>query len=157
VPDRLPSDHPTIDTVRATLARWGRTRSRLSLPEDEDFSDGTVRLVVDGDTRHATVEFGTQGPEIKGAYDNPRLAREHGGEDRLENWRRSSEIDYGRSVAVDIVEPGFLYGVREPGERAVYEAVEAPDSGLAAIARDLGGDDHGDGDTDDGGNSNDDR
>ncbi len=97
-----------------------------------------MRLVLDGDTYHASIENG-DGPEINGAYDNARLARERTGEDRLEEWRRSTEIDYGRSVLVDVVESGFLYGVREPGERVVYEAVESPDDSLAAIARDLDG------------------
>jgi hypothetical protein len=100
-----------------------------------------VRLVLAGATHHATFESGRDGDrEITGAYDNARLARDRDGTDRLDEWRRSSGIELGRSVAIDVVEPGFLYGVREPGERAVYEATEPPDEGLAAIARDLGGD-----------------
>jgi hypothetical protein len=139
VPERIPSDHSTVETVRVTLSRYGRTRSRLPLPDDDRFPLTTVRLVLDGDTSHARIETGKDGPEITGVYDNARLARERTGEDRLEEWRTESNIDYGRSVLVDIVESGFLYGVREPGERAVYEAVESPDEGLAAIARDLDG------------------
>lgn len=136
--DRLPSDHPSVETVRATLARRGRTRSRLELPADDRFPLTTVRLVLDGDTYHGRIERSREeGVEITGAYDNPRLARERDGEDRLEAWRAESKIDYGRSVLVDAVESGFLYGVREPGERVVYDAVESPDEGLAAIARDL--------------------
>ena len=139
--DRLPSDHPSIETVRATLARRGRTRSRLELPADDRFPLTTVRLALDGDVSHARIErTRTLDVAIDGAYDNARLARERDGEDRLEAWRRNSEIDYGRSVLVDVVEAGFLYGVREPGERVVYDAVESPDEGLANIARDLGAD-----------------
>lgn len=136
MPERIPHDHPTVETVRVTLSRYGRTRSRLSLPDDDRFPQTTTRLVLDNETYHTRIESG-DGPEIKGAYDNARLAREHTGKDRLEGWRQSAEIDYGRSVLVDVIEPGFLYGVREPGERAVYEAVESPDDSLAAIARDL--------------------
>lgn len=136
--DRLPSDHPSVETVRATLARRGRTRSRLALPADDRFPPTTVRLVLDGDTCHGRIERSREeGVEINGAYGNARLARERDGEDRLEAWRRSAGIDYGRSVLVDVVEAGFLYGVREPGERVVYDAVESPDEGLATIARDL--------------------
>ena len=136
--DRLPSDHPSVETVRATLARRGRTRSRLELPADDRFPLTTIRLALDGDVFHTCIErTRTSGVAIDGAYDNARLARERDGEDRLEAWRRSSGIDYGRSVLVDVVEAGFLYGVREPGERVVYDAVESPDEGLAAIARDL--------------------
>jgi hypothetical protein len=138
VTDRLPSDHPSVETVRATLARRGRTRSRLALPADDRFPRTSTRLVLDGDTYHTHIESSREaGVEINGAYDNTRLARERAGEDRLEAWRAASNIDYGRSVLVDVVEAGFLYGVREPGERVVYDAVESPDEGLAAIARDL--------------------
>jgi hypothetical protein len=140
VPERLPSDHPTVETVRATLDRRGRTRSRLSLSDGDLFPLDTIRLVLDGNTYHARIETNREGaPVINGVYDNARLARERSGEDRLEEWRTESDIDYGRSVLVDVVEPGFLYGVREPGERAVYDAIESPDEGLAAIARDLDG------------------
>jgi hypothetical protein len=135
VTDRLPSDHPSVETVRATLARRGRTRSRLALPADDRFPLTPTRLVLDGDTYHGRIESGEDGVEINGAYDNARLARERDGEDRLEAWRRNAEIDHGRSVLVDVVEAGFLYGVREPGERVVYDAVESPDEGLAAIVR----------------------
>ncbi|HET7324449.1 MAG TPA: hypothetical protein VFJ06_08965 [Halococcus sp.] len=137
--ERVSSDHPTVETVRVTLSRYGRTRSRLSLPNDDRFPCTPVRLVLDGDTYHAEIEAGRDGPEITGAYDNARLARERTGDDRLEGWRAESNIDYGRSVLLDIVESGFLYGVREPGERAVYDAIESPDESLAAIARDLDG------------------
>ncbi len=135
--DRLPSDHPSVETVRATLARRGRTRSRLELPADDRFPLETVRLVLDGVVSHTSIESSEDGVEINGAYDNVRLARERDGEDRLEAWRARSKIDYGRSVLVDVVEAGFLYGVREPGERVVYDAIESPDEGLTAIARDL--------------------
>ena len=140
MPERLPSDHPSVETVEVTLDSWGRTRSRLSVPADDRFPAGAVRLVIDGDTRHATIEQAGDGQrEVKGAYDNARLAREHGGEDRLEGWRRAVGLDHGRRVALDIVESGFLYGIRKPGERAVYEAVESPNESLASIARDLDG------------------
>ena len=140
MPERLPSDHPSVETVEATLDRWGRTRSRLSLPADDRFPAGSVRLVIDDVTRHATIETTDDGGrEVKGAYDNARLAREHDGEDRLEAWRRAVGLDHGRRIAVDIVESGFLYGIRKPGERAVYEAVESPNDSLASIARDLDG------------------
>ncbi|WP_049902194.1 DUF7112 family protein [Halococcus agarilyticus] len=143
MPERVPHDHPSVETVRATLARRGRSsRPRLALPDDADrFPTGTTRLVLGGETHHARIESGLDGDrEITGAYDNARLARDRDGTDRLDEWRSSAGIDLGRSVVVDVVEPGFLYGVREPGERAVYEATEPPDEGLAAIARDLDGD-----------------
>lgn len=140
MPERVPSDHPSVETARATLERRGRTRTRLVLPADDRFPAGVVRLALDGQTYHAEIESGFDADrKIDGAYDNARLARERTGEDRLEAWRSSAKIEYGRSVLVDVVEPEFLYGVREPGERAVYEAIESPNESLAAIARDLDG------------------
>ena len=142
MPERVPSDHPSVETTRATLERRGRTRARLALPDDDRFPPGPVRLVLGGDTYHAEIERDFAGDRrITGAYDNARLAREREGENRLDEWRTGSEIDLGRSVLVDVVEPGFLYGVREPGERVVYEALESPSESLASIARSLDGDD----------------
>jgi hypothetical protein len=38
---------------------------------------------------------------------------------------------------VDVVEPGFKYGVRAPGESATYRSTGTPDAGLADIAASL--------------------
>ena len=40
-------------------------------------------------------------------------------------------------MLVDVAEAGFFYGLRAPGEAAVYEVPDRPDDGLAAIAREL--------------------
>lgn len=142
MPDRVPSDHPAVETVRVTLARRGRTGTRLVLPDEERFPAESVRLALDGDVYHARIETGFDGDrEITGAYDNARLAREREGANRLDEWRRSSNLEFGRSVLVDVVEPGYYYGVREPGDRTVYETVDPPDESLAAIARDLDSED----------------
>lgn len=148
---QVPSDHPTMTTIRATLARSGATaRPRVDLPDDEtaggedvdeDFpADEIVRLVLDGTEYHARIEraFGGDGLQIRGAYDTPRLARNPGeGANRLVEWFESSDLEFGRSVLVDVVTAGFKYGLREPGTRAVYSATEAPDESLASIARQL--------------------
>jgi hypothetical protein len=95
-----------------------------------------VRLVLGGRTRFARVHRGLDGGlEIRGAYDNRRLAREADGENRLVEWVEREAVDVGRSVLVDVVETGELYGVRRPGTDAVYELPETTrDDSLAAIA-----------------------
>lgn len=144
--DRVPSDHPSIETHRVPLARRGRLdRPRIdcSAAADSVPVGETVRLVLNGDTYHARVEAAFDDtPEIRGAYDNVRIAREPDAgadTDRLAEWRAAKDVEFGRSVLLDIVEPGFCYGLRVPGERAVYAAVEPPEDGLASIARRLEG------------------
>ena len=95
-----------------------------------------VRLVLGGRTRFARVDRGLDGGlEIRGAYDNRRLAREADGENRLVEWAEREGVDVGRSVLVDVVEAGELYGIRRPGTDAVYDLPETTrDDSLAAIA-----------------------
>lgn len=138
--ERLPSDHPSVTTLRARLARSGGTRRPcLRIPEAADVADGDlIQVVLDGAQYHARVVVDTSGPLIRGAYDNRRLARESGeGENRLLEWADAHDRGPGDAVDLDEVEPGFLYGVRVPGKRTVYEATESPDESLADIARDL--------------------
>jgi hypothetical protein len=140
MPDRVAADNPSVGTVRATLAAAGAIgRPRIALPEDRDEAfpvDDVVRLVLDGRTRFARVDRALDGGlEIRGAYDNRRLAREADGENRLVEWAEREGVDVGRSVLVDVVEAGELYGVRRPGTDAVYELPETNrDDSLAAIA-----------------------
>lgn len=147
MPDRVPSDHPSVDTVEATVERVGRTdRPRISIPDDAADSMGVepgavVRVVLDGSRRFARLQRPVTGDGLvlPGAYETPDAARDPGGNDtagdnRLPAWCEAAGLSPGRSVLVDVVEPGYLYGLRAPGERAVYEATGSPDSGLADIA-----------------------
>jgi hypothetical protein len=142
VTDRIAHDHPTVETVRASVARAGRTdRLKLVLPDRETlFPETVARVVLDDHTRHARIERGLDGErELRAVRDNPRLVREAEGRNRLPAWLEAAGLDAGRSVNVDVVDPGVLYGLRAPGERALYTPVEAPDDSLADIARDLDG------------------
>ena len=140
MPDRVAADNPSVRTVRATLAAAGATgRPRVSVPDDAAKAlpaGDVVRLVLDGRTRFARIDRALDdGFEIRGAYDNRRLAREAGGESRLVEWTEREGIDIGRSVLVDVVEAGELYGVRRPGTNAVYDVPGTTrDDSLAAIA-----------------------
>ncbi|MFC3478926.1 DUF7112 family protein [Halobacterium litoreum] len=137
--DRVTDD--ALDTVVGTLARAGGTRRlELRLPADaaESFPvDEVVRVVLDGTERRARLSStGDDRPVVRGVYDTPRLARNPGdGENRLLAWVDDRDLEAGRSVHVDVVEPEFKYGIRAPGESATYDATGTPDSGLADIAR----------------------
>jgi hypothetical protein len=140
VSDRVASDGEAVTTYRATLTRSGGTRRPcLHLPGDVAIDPGDlVRLVLDGTECHARVESDTRGTVVRGAYDNRRLARTDGeGENRLVAWLRDTGLETGRSVDLDEVTPGYLYGVRVPGDRAVYRVTREPDDSLSAIAERL--------------------
>ncbi|WP_276259318.1 DUF7112 family protein [Haloglomus litoreum] len=140
--ERIAHDNDAVRTVRANLERVGRTdRPRIALPDTERdaFPVGeVVRVSLNGKTRHARVHRGLDdGLEIRACYDNARQARTGDGEDRLPAWVAEHDLEFGRSVLVDVVEEGFFYGVRAPSDETVYEVPDRPDDGLAAIARDL--------------------
>jgi hypothetical protein len=141
--ERLPSDHADVVTHRAHLVRSGGTRRPAlrpaeALPSLAAADGAVVRLVVDGTTRHARVSVDADGPLLRGAYDNRRLARTPGeGEDRLAAWADAVGRGPGDAVDLDEVVAGDLYGVREPGTRAVYEASRGPADSLSSIARSL--------------------
>jgi hypothetical protein len=170
VTDAVPSD--AVPTVRATLARAGRTdRPKVAVPDDhrDRFPTAeTVRLFLDGSQFHARVERALDGGEasaasrassdepsesdgaieLRSVRDNPRLARETEGTDRLREWADDTRLDFGRTVHLDVLDEGFCYGLRAPGETAVYDVPDRPDDGLASIAEDLAagaGGDTGDG------------
>ncbi|WP_158055400.1 DUF7112 family protein [Halorussus halophilus] len=144
--DRISSDNDAVQTVRATLVKSGaldRPKIELPAPDAARFpTDEIVRVVADETEYRARFEAPLTGDtrEIRGFYDSPRLARNPGdGENRLGEWATASNVEFGQSVLVDVVEEGFKYGVREPGQRVIYEATESPDSNLADIANELDG------------------
>ncbi|MFC4990228.1 MULTISPECIES: DUF7112 family protein [Saliphagus] len=140
--DRLASDHPSIETVRATLAETP-TGVRIDVPAEEADRlpvGEVVRVACNGDELFARPDrtLGGDGVRIPGLYDAPGYARDPGGcEDRLAGWVAEGDARPGGSVLLDIVEPDFLYGIRAPGETAYYEAREPPADSLSAIAEDL--------------------
>jgi hypothetical protein len=140
--DSVSSENSAVKTVRAKLTSAGATgRPRIAVPEEvrESFPTGElVRFVLGGKTYHAKIHLALDDTvEIRGAYDNRRLAREGDGENRLVEWTERENLDVGRSVLVDVVVEGELYGARAPGKQAVYQVPDAPDSGLSDIAESL--------------------
>lgn len=132
-----------VTTVTGTLARAGGTRRQeLRLPAEtavEFPADDVVRVVVDGTEHHTELQRNADGePVIRGAYETPSLARDPGGAtDAFAAWVEDRDLEAGRSVHVDVVEPGFKYGIRAPGESATYETHEPPSSSLTDIAKSL--------------------
>ncbi|GAA0528167.1 hypothetical protein SAMN04488066_11347 [Halorubrum aquaticum] len=153
---RVPSDDESVASVRVTLARSGGTRQPcVRLPDDADLegrvesgscaslslADGDlVRVVIDREEYHARVVADATGRLIRGAFDSRRLARTPGeGENRLTEWLAEHDREPGDGVVLDVVVPGDQYGLRIPGERAVYDTRRGPRSSLADIAEDLDG------------------
>jgi len=141
--DRVASDSPAVMSARVDLTTSGATdRPVVRIPPDADVTPPTdvLRLVVADTEYHAPFERHLTGDaiEVAGAYDTPSMARERDGENRLRAWVEAADVRIGGSVLLDEVTPGFKYGLRAPGERAVYEATEAPDDSLSSIAEDLG-------------------
>lgn len=141
MPDRVAHDHPTIETLDAKLGRYGGTRRpEIRLPETDAVSVGDViRIVLDGSEYRTQIERQSDGsPVINGAYETPRLARNPGSAaDALQPWVADRDLDFGRTVHVDVVDPDHKIGLRAPGEAATYETTATPDDSLAAIARDI--------------------
>jgi hypothetical protein len=135
--------HESVRTVSGTLARAGGTRRpEVRVPESDaaDFPDGeVVRLVVDGTEYRCQLATRTDGtPVLRGAYESPSEARSPDqATNHLVEWVATSDLEAGRTVHVDIVESGFKYGLRAPGEAATYHATEPPTSSLADIASSL--------------------
>lgn len=141
--DRIASDHPTIETVRATVIRRGGTR-RLALELPDSIGDLVAadigRLVIDGTEYHAPISPAAgDGLAVMGAYCNARKARERTGPNALDRWLRRHDRSPGRTVAFDVVVPSFRYGIRLPNEDAVYDTSEPPNRGLRDIAKRLDG------------------
>ncbi len=143
--ERVSSDHETIDTYDATVVAHGtRRRPALSIPAAADVPVGEVlRVVVTGESQTFFVQAEAfaddEGPRVTGLYATPEAARSRRGEDWLRPWLEAVDLAVGRTVHFDVIEPGYKYGLRAPGERALYDAPDGPDESLAAIARDLGG------------------
>ncbi len=139
--ERLPSDHDAVESHRTHLESVGRTsRRRVPLPSALDVTaDDVLRLSLAGEDTHAAVtETLDGGLAITGAFANARLARSADeGDDQLDAWLDEQGLGPGDPVFVDVVTPGYAFGLRRPGDRVVYTAREPPADSLADIARDL--------------------
>lgn len=144
--DRIPSDHDSVDVIRATLARHGGQRVRVEVPQyhADRFPRGDVfRVVVGGSRRYARIEPHLTADTllITGAYDGPITTRDRSeAPDRLTEWVNATGLGPGDPVLIDVVTEDYLYGIRHPGDRVFYDDPEPPDDDLVAIARKLASD-----------------
>ena len=153
---RVPSDDESVASVRATLARSGGTRRLcVRLPDDDEIdsrldsgtcsslgvsSGDLVRATIDRVTYHVRVEADSRGRLLRGAFENRRLARTPGeGENRLVEWIDANGGEEGDVVVLDVLSSGESYGLRFPGDRAVYDVQRGPRASLADIASDVDG------------------
>ena len=140
--DRLPSDHPVVDSHRLRLEAVGSTsRPQVPLPAAVSVDAGTfVRLSLGGETEtHAEVVSTLRGGRaVRAARANRRLARTGEGANLLGEWLDAGDHGPGDTLVLDVLTEGYAYGLREPGDRIVYAPVEPPDSSLADIAESLG-------------------
>lgn len=129
-----------VETARATIEQSGALdRPKVVVP-DGTMPEGVVRVEAGDDSYYAPVDVGLGGDlEVRGLYENRRLARTGEGDNRLADWVEATDLEAGRTVLVDVVVDGEQYGLRAPGERAVYRVVEGPDDDLAGVAEDLDG------------------
>jgi len=142
VTERVPSDHDAVESHRVHLDSVGRTsRVQLPLPDDLDSAvDDVVCLCFDGSVFYAQVETTLDGqPAIRRAATDQQLARSGDGEDTLGAWLSDAGLSGGDPLLLDVLTPGWAYGLRLPGERVVYSPPARPDDSLASIARDLDG------------------
>jgi hypothetical protein len=133
----VPHDHPSVDSHAGEVARAGRVDRPCVRVADAPLPAEVVRLVLDSAEYHADVRDTRNGPEIRGAYDTPAAARKRDGENRLFEWVATRELEYGRTVHLDVIDEGYRYGLRGPGESATYERTGTPDDSLRSIAEDL--------------------
>ncbi|MDZ7850956.1 MAG: hypothetical protein U5K70_09275 [Halodesulfurarchaeum sp.] len=138
--DRIAHDHPTVDTFDAKIGRHGgTTRPEVVIEESLAVEHGTlVRLVLDGTEYRAPVEVSEAGSAVlRHAAAAPSGARNPGSVvNALAEWLAAQNLEIGHSLHLDVVEPGFRYGLRAPGDQAIYDAGR-PDESLAGIARSL--------------------
>ena len=138
MPERIAHDHPTIETIAATVVRDGPTTRRVvEVDAALDVTDGElVRVVLDGTEYRAQVEADSSGRfRFRNLAKTPSQAKNPTeSENRLDEWIADRDISVGRTVHLDVVEPGFRYGLRAPGEEGIYQSGQ-PDDSLAAIAR----------------------
>lgn len=142
VTERIASDHDTVESHRVHLAEVGYT-GRLQLPLPERLTcavDDVVSVCFDGSSYYSQVSTTLDGePALRGSFADRELARTRDGENELAAWLEDMGVSDGDPLLLDVLTPGYAYGLRRPGERVVYGPPEQPDSSLTAIARSLDG------------------
>lgn len=134
---RLSADHPTVTTYEGTVVRYGTRRDAIAVPVSCPLSTTVLRVTADG-----TEWFMQPQTDVKdrwlltGLYDRPEAARTPDEQSPvLAEWLTERELTRGRTVFLDVIVDELKYGLRGPGEEAVYEAPDTTAAGLQNIAR----------------------
>ncbi len=126
--------------MRARVARHGGRRRRLELPSHVLPDEDTVRVVLEESIRFGRIRSAPDEDVewLTGVFEVAEAARsDGGGTDRLQRWLDERDRDPGDSVHIDVITPEYAIGLRGPGERAVYPAIDRPTGSLDAIARSI--------------------
>ena len=139
---RLPSDSDAVDSYRATIVRRGGSRTPcLELPTavaETVAIDDRLTIVIDGAEYYATVAGDSNGLLVYGAYETRKQARQTGkGTNQLGAWPRGLDRETGDSVMWDSIVDSERYGLRAPGDRAIYTVKHEPRDSLQSIAKSL--------------------
>lgn len=135
--DRIPSDHASVNSYRLNLSTIGRSgRLQLLLPDEIGLRPGDlISLSLGGDQYFSYIASTLDGlPAIRGAYPNRKLARDQEGHNSLQSWLAAADFGAGDAIVFDELRRGYAYGLREPGDRVIYEPPPPPDSSLVEIA-----------------------
>jgi len=131
--DAIVSEAATVTHWRTHVVRRGaHPRPVVAWPAAVTPPAGTVRVVCGTDRGHTTVQAG---PVIAAVYPTAAACRLQGRRgDLLGPWLDAIGAVVGDPLVIDEIVPDVWYGLRQPGERRVYEVTRAPDASLAAIA-----------------------
>ncbi len=139
--DRVPSEHDVIDSYAGEIVPHGpRRRLAVAVPSSVPLPTGDVirlRLPSDTTTYFARPEAfaDTDRRRLSGAFHTPDAARTPGTADNcLRAWLANTDLGIGRTIYIDVIEPGFKYGLRGPGDRLLYTLPNQSNSGLNDIA-----------------------
>lgn len=139
--ERIASDHPSVETIRARVCRHAGRRLRIDLVEDPDGidpADGPIDAVVDDQTRVVTIATVGQSIALTGVYRTMASARAgQQSANELRDVLASMDRTAGDAVLIDVIDPGERIGIRRPGDRVRYDARGGTDTSLDAIVDDV--------------------
>jgi len=137
VPERIASDHATVESHRVHLTRVGRTsRRQIELPGALSCGlDERLYCSLEGASAYTVVRAGLDGePTIQDAFRTRAAARSRDGENLLAAWLDDHGLSAGDALVLDVLGAGYAYGLRRPGERVIYTPPEPPNATLSEIA-----------------------
>jgi hypothetical protein len=136
--EAIASDAATVTHWRTHIVRQGaHPRPVVAWPEAAEAPAGRVRVICGDDRGHMQLQAG---PIIAAVYPTAAGCRRQGRRgDLLGPWLDAIDAAVGDPLILDELVPDAWYGLRQPGQRRIYEVTRAPDASLAAIAAQIDG------------------